>query len=120
MNWYQKSASLVLAELGVEPEKGLSASGAGERLKNYGLNVIASRKKEALLTIFLKQFKSPLIYILILAATLVIFLGQKTDAVVIIAVITINAVIGTIQEGRARNSLEKLKSLARHKALVRR
>lgn len=120
MNWYQKSASAVLVELGVEQEKGLSSPEAGERLKNYGLNIIASKKKEALSTIFLKQFKSPLIYILILAAALVIFLGQKTDAVVIIAVIAINAVIGTIQEGKARNSLERLKSLARHKALVRR
>jgi len=51
---------------------------------------------------------------------LVILLGESTDALVIVAVITINAIVGTVQEGRARNSLEKLKSLTRHKALVRR
>lgn len=120
MNWYQKTAHAVLEELGVTQDQGLSSEQAESKLKTYGPNILASRKKETLADIFVRQFKSPLIYILILAAILVLSLGQKTDAIVITTVITINAIIGTIQEGRARNSLERLKSLIKHKASVRR
>lgn len=120
MNWYQKTAQSVLSQLSVKLDKGLSAAKAVERLNTFGPNILASTKKETLLDIFIRQFKSPLIYILIFAAILVILLGNSTDAFVILAVITINAVIGTIQEGKAKNSLDRLKSLTRHKALVRR
>lgn len=120
MNWYQKSLKVVLEEFGVDYSKGLSDSQVEERLKIHGPNILASRKKTSVLSIFIKQFRSPLIYILIFAATLVVLLGQRTDALVIIAVISINAIIGTVQEGRARNSLERLRSLTKHKALVRR
>jgi len=120
MNWYQKSTKVVLEESEVDYPKGLSNSQVEERLKIHGLNILASRKKATLLGIFIKQFRSPLIYILIFAATLVVLLGQRIDAIVIIAVISINAIIGTIQEGKARDSLERLRSLTKHKALVRR
>lgn len=120
MSWYQKSYQDVLEELRVKPEKGLSHGQVKDRLVTFGSNVLAHSKKETILDIFVRQFKSPLIYILILAASFVIFLGQTTDAIVILAVITLNSIIGTIQEGKARNSLERLKSLTRHKVLVRR
>lgn len=120
MNWYQKRIESVLEEFNVDSSKGLSTSQVDERLKTYGYNILATKKKQTIFGIFLKQFRSPLIYILIFAASLVILLGQMTDALVIITVITINAIIGTVQEGKARNSLERLKSLTKHKALVRR
>src|SRR3989344_2784265 len=120
MNWYQKSYQDVLKELSVKPEQGLTPQQVKDRLATFGPNVLARAKKETILDIFIRQFKSPLIYILILAAAFVISLGQTTDAIVILAVIILNSVIGTVQEGRARNSLERLKSLTRHKALVRR
>src|SRR3990167_2964297 len=120
MNWYQKPYQDVLEELGVKPEQGLTPQQVKDRLATFGSKVLARAKKESILDIFVRQFKSPLIYILILAASIVIFLGQTTDAVVILAVIILNSAIGTIQEGRARNSLERLKSLIRHKALVKR
>ena len=120
MNWYQKPHSDILEELGVKPEQGLTPQQVKDRLVTFGTNVLAHSKKETILDIFARQFKSPLIYILILAASFVIFLGQTTDAIVILAVIILNSIIGTVQEGKARNSLERLKSLVRHKALVRR
>ena len=120
MSWYQKSAQAVLEGWNVTDNQGLSSEQAISQLKTYGSNILASRRKETLADIFVRQFKSPLIYILILAAILVLSLGQTTDAIVIIAVITVNAIVGTIQEGRARNSLERLKSLTKHKASVRR
>lgn len=120
MHWYQKTVQAVLEELSVKEKDGLSYNQAASRLATFGPNTLYSAKKETILDIFIRQFKSPLIYILIFAAALVSFLDQTVDAVVIIAVITINAAIGTIQEGKARNSLERLKSLTSYKALVRR
>ncbi|MCR4324514.1 MAG: cation-transporting P-type ATPase [Candidatus Curtissbacteria bacterium] len=120
MNYYQKSTRDVLDELSTSQDGGLSYDQAASRLRTFGSNILASKKKETLADIFLRQFKSPLIYILIFAAILVSFFGKAIDAIVIILVITINAVVGTIQEGKAKNSLEKLQSLTRHKALVRR
>lgn len=120
MSWYQKTIQSVLEELTVKPDQGLTYDQAAARLKTFGPNLLAQAQKETLTDIFLRQFKSPLIYILILAAGLVTFLGQTIDALVIIAVITVNAIVGTIQEGKARNSLQRLKSLTTHKALVHR
>ena len=120
MNWYQKPYKDVFEELSVKLEEGLNHRQANDRRTAFGPNVLARSKKETILDIFARQFKSPLIYILILAAGFVISLGQTTDAIVILAVIILNSIIGTVQEGKARNSLERLKSLTRHKALVRR
>lgn len=120
MNWYQKATNAVLEELNVKLENGLSQIEAHDKLQTFGPNVLASGKKETLFDIFIRQFKSPLIYILIFAAALTLLLKQSIDSLVILSVITINAIVGTIQEGKARNSLERLKSLTVPKAQVRR
>ncbi len=120
MNWYQKTAQLVLEEFKVDSLSGLTKEQVAENLKRFGLNILASKRKETVIDIFIRQFKSPLIYILLLAATLVFSLGQKKDSLVILSVVIINAFIGTFQEGKARNSLEKLRDLTKRKALVRR
>ena len=120
MDFYKVSATDVCKELDVGPDWGLSAAEALIRLKKYGKNILASRKKQSILGIFLAQFKSPLIYILFAAAAVVFFLGQYVDGLVILAVLIVNAVVGAFQEGKAKDSLEKLKNLTRHKALVKR
>lgn len=120
MNWYQKPARLVLEEFKVDSLSGLTKEQATENLKRFGLNILASKRKETIIDIFIRQLKSPLIYILLLAAILVFSLGQKADSMVILAVVIVNAFIGTFQEGKARNSLEKLRDLTKRKALVRR
>ncbi|MDP2671875.1 MAG: cation-transporting P-type ATPase [bacterium] len=117
---YQKKVPDLLSELGVDPEEGLSSEEARERLASHGPNKLATSASQSLLSIYINQFKSPLIYILIFAAAAMLFVGQKSDAVLIMGIVFINGVIGTFQEGRARNSLEKLKTLTKHKALVRR
>ncbi len=104
----------------VKVEEGLSQKEAESRLKSFGPNLLATAKRQTLFDIFLRQFKSPLVYILILAAVLVLVIGNGADAVAILVVVVLNSVIGTYQEGKAKNSLEKLRSLTRHKALVRR
>src|SRR3989338_10463000 len=120
MSYYQKTAKEVCQELSVSAQEGLALTQASSRLKTFGPNVLAQVKQETMLDIFVRQFKSPLIYILILAAILVLAFGQSVDALVILAVVILNAVVGTVQEGRARNSLERLRNLIRHKAVVRR
>ncbi|MDO8515285.1 MAG: HAD-IC family P-type ATPase [bacterium] len=120
MNWYQKTARLVLEEFKVDSVVGSNSEQTTENLKKFGPNVLASKRKETIIDIFIRQFKSPLIYILLLAAFLVFSLGQKIDSLVVLAVVMINAVIGTFQEGKARNSLERLRDLTKRKALVRR
>src|SRR3989344_8381149 len=105
MNWYQKTARLVLEEFKVDPPDGLTPEQTAENLKKFGPNVLASKRKETIIDIFIRQFKNPLIYILLLAAFLVFSLGQKVDSLVVLAVVMVNAVIGTFQEGKARNSL---------------
>ncbi len=120
MNRYQKTSSEIFDELGVSLEKGLSSEEVKKRLHQYGLNVLAQEKKETYLSIFIRQYKSPLIYILITAGVVVSLLHDFVDAIAIFLVLFTNSVIGAIQEGRARNSLEKLRALTHHKSLVRR
>lgn len=120
MNWYKGSASAVIKNFKTSLEGGLKSEQAAKLLESYGPNTTASKRKESLFQIFLRQFKSPLIFILLIAAFLVVFIGQKTDAFVILLLVLINSIVGTIQEGRARNSLEKLKALIKSKILVRR
>ncbi|MBI4099880.1 HAD-IC family P-type ATPase [Candidatus Microgenomates bacterium] len=120
MPWYQKSARSVLEEFSVDASVGLTSEQVTENLRKFGLNVLATRKRETVIDIFIRQFRSPLIYILFLAAILVFSLGQRMDSLVILGVVTVNAFIGTFQEGRARDSLERLRDLTKRKALVRR
>lgn len=89
--------------------KGLSSSEAEKRLESYGLNKLPEEKRVNILKIFLTQFKSPLIYVLLLAAVVSIVIGHMTDAVFIFAVLMINALIGTFQEFSAWKKSTALK-----------
>src|SRR4030042_575973 len=120
MQYYQKSVAEVLKQWNVKVEDGLSDERAYRHLKTFGPNVLAHKKQETLGDIFVRQFKSPLIYILIFAALLVLLMRQGIDALFILVVIVVNAVVGTVQEGKAKKSLDRLRSLTRYKALVRR
>jgi hypothetical protein len=84
---------------------GLSSSEARARLAKYGYNELKFKKRGPLIR-FLSQFKSPLIYVLIAAASVTAFLNMWLDTAVIMAVVFANAIIGFIQEGRAEASME--------------
>lgn len=118
--WYKKSKNEILQELNVDEKNGLSSTEALRRLEKYGKNKLETKKKKTLFKQFLSQLKDVMIYILIIAAMISAFLGEISDALIILLVIIINAVIGVIQESKAEKALDALKELSTPKALVKR
>ncbi|MBI2595023.1 MAG: HAD-IC family P-type ATPase, partial [Candidatus Colwellbacteria bacterium] len=103
-SWYAKTITVAL-ELLNSTGQGLSQEEAKSRLVSYGPNRLPRAKREGYPLIFLRQFQSPLIYILFIAGAVVYLVGNTVDALVILAVLLFNAVAGTIQEGKAQNTL---------------
>ena len=99
-------------------KNGLTTEEAQNRLKKYGLNVLPEEKIPPLPLIFIKQFADPLIYILIAAAIISFVVGEAIDSYFILAVVTFNAIIGTIQEYSANKSASSLKKIVEVKATV--
>lgn len=118
--WYKKSKNEILKDLDVDEKNGLSSTEALRRLEKYGKNKLETKKKKTLFKQFLSQLKDVMIYILIIAAIISAFLGEISDALIILLVIIINAVIGVIQESKAEKALDALKELSTPKALVKR
>jgi magnesium-transporting ATPase (P-type) len=100
--------------------EGLSEDEAAERLKEFGRNSLPEREPPGIATIFLHQFFSPLIYILLAAGSLSLLIGEITDAIFIFAVILLNAGLGTFQEWKAEKSAAALQNLLRIFARIRR
>ena len=97
---------------------GLSLTEVTLRQHRYGLNRLPQAKQTTLLTIFFRQFLNPLIYILLLAATIAFAVGKVSDTVFILIVLLLNAVIGTFQEYSAQKSAAALSRLVTHVARV--
>ncbi len=118
--YHDKSADDVLSSLGVKPESGLSTAEAESRLAKNGPNRLAEKKGKTRLQMFLSQLNDPMIYILFAAAAISCVLREFSDAVIILIVVLLNAIIGMVQEGKAQDALEALKKLSSPSALVRR
>lgn len=116
-NYYQMSGEETLQELNgtVEP---LSASQVKEHQEKYGRNELVEGKKKTTLQIFLEQYKDFLVIILIAAAIVSGFLGDVESTAVILIVITMNAILGTVQTVKAEQSLASLKKLSGPEAKV--
>jgi Ca2+-transporting ATPase len=111
--WHSQDAAAVLGSLGGSRTQGLDQAEAARRLAAHGPNELPASPRRSLLAVFFGQFASPLIYLLFLAAVVALLAGKTSDTVVILVVVAINALIGTIQEGRAERSMESLRRLAR-------
>ena len=107
---YCHSISDTLSALRSSPD-GLSRAEAEDRLRRFGRNSLPAAATVSLLEVFLRQFLSPLIYILLVAGVVSLALGERTDAIFIFAVLLINALIGTIQEFHAARSAEALRRM---------
>ena len=99
---------------------GLTAEQVEERQKIYGPNRLKEGKRKSVLQLFWEQLNDPLIYILMAAIAVSLFLGEAGESMIIAAVIVLNAVVGVIQEGKALKAIEALQQLSSPKALVKR
>jgi Ca2+-transporting ATPase len=112
MKWHNLTIETTLKELETS-RSGLSDEKAKERLHQYGPNELTAKGKTPAVLVFLRQFASPLIYILLIAALIeFIVMHKPTDAAVILTVLIVNSIVGFIQESRAERAMESLKRLA--------
>ncbi len=116
-NWYAKTVSESLATL-FSDTHGLTQSEVEIRLKKNGPNKLPDARVEGHIVLFLRQFQSSLIYILLVSAVIVFFLGEHVDAYIILFVLIANAIIGFLQEGKAQNTLAALKNFTKTDAVV--
>jgi Ca2+-transporting ATPase len=117
--WHRGSTGEVLATLG-STANGLSAEEAAQRLAANGPNELKEGKRIKPWEVFLAQFKSLLIWILMSAALISGFLGEWIDCFAILAIVVLNAFIGFYQEFKAEQSIVALKKLTAPRAKVRR
>lgn len=118
--WFLKSQENVLKELKVNPNVGLSKEEAQERLEQYGANKLKGKPKKSIIALFFAQLKDMLIYVLLAAAVITIIIGEYSDAIIILLVVILNAVIGVTQEYKAEKAIEALQKMTTPKSLVRR
>lgn len=115
---YQGSAQEIVQQLTVHPETGLSAAEVEERRAKYGLNRLQEKKKEPLWKKVLAQLTDIMVIILIIASIISALTQDWIEAVVILAIVVINAVLGVVQEGKAEKALEALQKMAAPQARV--
>ena len=115
--WYQLTKEEALSRLGVT-DQGLTSSQADKIRSEKGENVLAEGKRKSLLQVFAEQFCDLLVVILIIAALISMVSGNAESTVVILAVIILNAILGTVQHAKAEKSLDSLKSLSSPSAKV--
>lgn len=118
--WFEKKAEEVISSFETDIVNGLTEEEAGKRIEKYGQNVLTAKKGKSLTRLFFEQLNDILIYILMGAAIISVSLGEISDAVIIAAVVIINAVVGVVQESKAEKALEALKKLSAPKAVVKR
>src|SRR3989344_267650 len=118
--WHHKTVLETLAELESEEAKGLSQSEAAERLKRWGQNVLPEQQGDGAFRLLLRQLASPLVYILLIGATLTVWLGAFEDAIFITLAVAVNIGVGFWQEYRSSNILKALKRIVPMRAFVRR
>lgn len=107
-----------VSKLNSDTVKGLTEGEAFRRLQQNGRNEMRAARKKTKIQLFLEQLKDPLIYILLIAAVVSILLGEISDAVIIGTVVLVNALVGMLQEGKAKKALEALKKLTTPRTIV--
>lgn len=118
LNWYNKGIQAVSEELSTDLKKGLSREEALGRIEKYGYNELKEREKESVWIKIAKQLKDFLVIILIAASIVSGLVGEISDAIVIIAIVIVNAVLGVVQEGKAEKAMEALKKMSAPNAKV--
>lgn len=117
-NWYNLSITDVIDQLGSDIDNGLSGKDVRERQEEFGKNKLPEEKPLSAAKILLEQFKSPLIYILVIAGFTVLLFQKYTDAIVIFGAVFLNAFVGFFQENKASKALRGLKKIVKQEARV--
>ncbi len=120
--YYNKEISEVLNELQTNQVNGLTKQQVKEKQEKYGLNELKKTKKQSLFIRFLLQFKDTLTVILLIAAIVSIIVEPEewVDSLIILVVVTLNAILGVVQESNAEKSLDALQKMSSPKAKVKR
>jgi len=116
--WHALELEAVSQLLQTNLSGGLSSAEASRRLQLFGPNELPEAPPKPIWRVFVAQFASPLIYILFVAAIISYGMGHPSDAVVILVVVLLNAIIGAVQEGRAEHSMSALRKLSTLKVRV--
>jgi magnesium-transporting ATPase (P-type) len=109
--WHALRPEEALQKLGSTSAQGLSTSEANARLQKYGKNEIQRKQADSALVVFVRQFKNPLLYVLLGSGTLAVAMGKVLDGIVVLAVVLLNAVIGFVQEYRAGRAIQALSQM---------
>ncbi|NMD05532.1 MAG: HAD-IC family P-type ATPase, partial [Deltaproteobacteria bacterium] len=110
-HWHHCPSLEVTTLLNTNPDKGLSLFEAKHRLEKFGPNTVTAQKQKSALQRLLLQFHQPLIYILLAAAFVTLFLQEWVDSSVIFGVVIVNAIIGFVQESKAEKAIESLRQM---------
>ena len=116
--WYKQSKEELLSNLDSNLDSGLTSNEVNLRLEKYGTNDLKEENKKSFFSKIVAQFSDFLILILIAAAIISVFVGEAQDAMVILAIVIVNAFLGIYQEGRAEKALDALKKMSSPNAKV--
>ena len=117
-DWYRITPHVIAEEFNSDLKNGLTEAKVKTHREKYGSNAFVEQSDMSLLRIFINQFKSPLIYVLLFANVIVFALQHYADAIIIFSTIIINAIVGTFQEGKAQNTLRALRNITKSYATV--
>jgi Ca2+-transporting ATPase len=118
--YYQKSIKDACTKLNTNPNTGITQEQAKKLYEEHGPNALVEKKPKTKLQMFLGQLQDTMIYILFAAAAISIFLHEVSDAIIILLVVLLNAVIGMVQEAKAEQALDALKKMSSPTAMVKR
>ncbi len=116
-HWHTLSSKDVLQQLGIA-EQGLSSAEAAKRLEQHGPNQLKEAERPGFLVILWNQLNNFVVILLIIASLISVLLGETIEAVAIMAIVVLNAILGIVQEQRAEQALAALKKLAAPEAQV--
>jgi len=119
MKYYTMNIDEILKELDTSIE-GLNSNEIDMRKEKYGLNILPKAKKNTLLKVFLNQFLSPIVLILLVAALVSLIIGEFIDTIFVVLVVLMDAILGTIQEWKAEKNASHLQNLIKVNSTVKR
>ena len=117
MEYYNKTKEEVIKELKSQTT-GLTKEEAKKRLEQNGKNMLPQKKKESILSIFVSEFKDPMILLLVFAIIASLIAGESIDALAIVLIVLVDVIMGTYQENKANNTAEALSNLVTVKTVV--